>query len=97
MDRVAVSRRLGELDTILRKNGVDLIRHGLEHVLQTLPSGAPVSLFNKLGHGELAGSIYAHEETELSFGSLYLGDILSRACKHALPGNGYEGTRLGNA
>ena len=34
--------------------GVGAVRHGFEHVLQELPSGAPVRCFNELRDGDLA-------------------------------------------
>jgi len=64
MDRVAVSRLLGELKAIISENGGDLVGHGREHVLQELPDRAPVSLFNELGHRELGCSVHAYEEIE---------------------------------
>ncbi len=57
---------------------MDQIRHGLEHVLQELPSRLPVGLLDELGDGKLAGAVDAHEEVELAFSSLYLGDVPSR-------------------
>ena len=57
------------------ENGVVLIGHGLQHVLQELQNGASFSLFNELGHSELAGSVDSHEEVELPLGSLRLCNI----------------------
>ncbi len=57
---------------------MDQIRHGLEHVLQELPRRAPVGLLDELGDRKLAGAVDAHEEVELAFSSLYLGDVPSR-------------------
>jgi hypothetical protein len=50
---------LGELNAVVRENGMDLIGHDFEHVLQELPSSAPVSFFDELGHSELAGAVNA--------------------------------------
>ena len=52
-----------------------LIGHGLEHMLQDLPSGAAVSFFNELGDGELGSPVDAHEETELALRRLHLSDV----------------------
>ncbi len=57
---------------------MDQIRYGLEHVLQELPRRAPVGLLDELGDRKLAGAVNAHEEVELAFSSLYLGDVPSR-------------------
>ncbi|MBA3912050.1 MAG: hypothetical protein C0524_19755 [Rhodobacter sp.] len=48
------------------ENGMDLIGHGLEHVLEELPGGASVRCFNELGNGELGCPVDAHEEVELA-------------------------------
>ena len=85
---VAVPRLLGELDSIVLENGVDLIGHSLEHVLKELPGRLSVSRCNELSDGELGGSVNPHKEIELSFSRLHLGNVPSRACKHALPGSG---------
>ena len=44
-------------------------------MLQELPSGLPVSLFDELGDRELARSVDGHEEIELALGRLHFGDI----------------------
>ena len=75
IDGVPVSRLLCELNAIIRENGVDLIGHGLQHVLQELSGGAPVSLFNKLGDGELARAVDADEEVKLALSGLHLCNI----------------------
>jgi oligopeptide/dipeptide ABC transporter ATP-binding protein len=72
VDRVAISRLLGKLYAIIRENGVDLIGHRPQHVLQKLPSGAPVGLFNELRHGKLAGAVDAYKEIELALSGLRL-------------------------
>jgi len=66
---------LCELDAVVGQNGVDLIGHGFEHVLQELPCGLPVCLLDELGHGKLACSVNIHEQVELDFSSLNLGNI----------------------
>ncbi len=53
----------------------DIPGDGLEHVLQELPGGAPVSLLNELGHRELARAVNADKEIELALGGLHLGDV----------------------
>jgi len=56
-------------------NGVDLIGHGLEHVLQELPGGLSVSCRNELGDGEFGRPVNAYKEIELAFNRLHLGDV----------------------
>ena len=75
IDGVPVAWLLGELDAIIRENGVDLVGYGFEHVLQKLPSSLSVSRCNELRHGELAGSVDANEEIELAIGRLNLCNI----------------------
>jgi hypothetical protein len=74
-DRVPVPRLFCELDAIIGQDRVDLVGDGLEHVLQELPGGAPISLFDELGDRELAGAVNADEEIELALGGLHLGDV----------------------
>jgi hypothetical protein len=57
-----VAGLLGEPDAIVCETGMDPIGRGREHVLWKVPSRAPVSLFNKLRHGEPAGLIEANEK-----------------------------------
>ncbi len=59
---VPVPGLLGELDAVVRQDGVDLVRHGFEHVLEELPSRAPVGLFSELGHSELVGAVDSDEQ-----------------------------------
>jgi hypothetical protein len=75
IDSVPVARLLGELDAIVRENGVDLLGHGFEHVLQDLPDCLSISHFNELGDGERGCPIYADEEVELAFSGLQLGNV----------------------
>ena len=75
IDRVAIARLLGELDTIVGQDGMDPIGHGFEHVLQELPGRFSVSRCNELSDGELGSSVNAYKEIELTFGGLYLSNI----------------------
>jgi hypothetical protein len=52
-DRVPVPRLLGELNAAVRKNCVDLVGRGPEHVLQDLSSGAPIVLLDPMGRRSL--------------------------------------------
>jgi hypothetical protein len=54
---------------------VDLIGHGLEHVLQELPGGLSVSCCNELSDGELGRPVDSDERAELALGGLHLGNI----------------------
>jgi len=62
-------------NAVVGQDGVDLIGHGLEHVLQELPGRLSISSCNELGDGELGRSVDANEEKELALGSLNLGYI----------------------
>ena len=75
IDGVLVPRLLCELNTVFRQNRMDLVRHGLEQVLQELPGGLSVSRFNELSNCELGSSVDAHKEIELAFSRLHLGDV----------------------
>jgi NADPH:quinone reductase-like Zn-dependent oxidoreductase len=57
------------------QNGVDVIRHCFEHDLQELPGGLPVCLLDELGHGKLACAVNGHEQVELAFSGLDLGNV----------------------
>ena len=72
---ISVSGLLCELDAVVSEDGVDLIGHCFEHVLQELPSRLPVCLLDQLGYGKLACAIDAEEQVELSFSSLHLGSV----------------------
>lgn len=58
---VPVPGLLGELDAVICENSVDLVRHGFAHVLEELPSRAPVGLLHELGHSKLAGAVNTDE------------------------------------
>ena len=70
-----VAGLLGGLDAIVGENGADRAGRDFEHVLQGLPSGAPVGLFNALGHGKFARAVDSDKETELALGRLHVCDI----------------------
>ncbi len=72
---VPVPGLLGELDAIVGQDRVDAVGNLLEQVLKKFPGCLAIGLFDKLGDRELAGSINAHKEIELSFLSLNLGDV----------------------
>ena len=75
IDGVAVPRLFGKLDAIVGQYSVDVIRHGLGHVLQKLPGGAPVGFFNELSHRELTRAVDADEEIELALGGMHFGNV----------------------
>ena len=66
---------LGELDAVVRQDGVNAIGNGFEQVLQELPRCLAVRLVHELGDRELASSVNAHEEEKLSLDRLDLGNI----------------------
>ena len=72
---VPVPGLLSELNSVVSQDGMNLIRHGIEHMLQELPGRLPVSLLDELGHGKFALAVDANEQKELSFHSLYLGNV----------------------
>jgi len=75
VDGVPVARLLGELDAVVGQDRVDLVGHGLEHVLEELLGRLPVSRCNELGDRELGCPVDAHEEVELSLDGLHLGNV----------------------
>ena len=72
---VAIAGLLGELDAIIGQDRVDAVGYGFEQMLEELPGRSPVSPVDQLSDRELAGAIDAHEQVELAFGGLHLGDI----------------------
>ena len=76
------------------ENGMDLIRHGFEHVLQALPGLLPVCFLDELGHGKLACAVDANEQKQFALSAPHFGYAPSRACKYALPGSGSGRSRL---
>ena len=75
VDAVSVLGLLRELDSVVGQDGVDLIGHSLEHVLQELPSRLSVSRVNELGDSELGRPVDANEQVELALGGLHLGNV----------------------
>ena len=74
VDGVPVPGLLCELD-VVSENGVDLIGHGFENVLQELPGHLSVSRCTKLSDGKLGRSVNAHKKIELAFSRLHLGNV----------------------
>ena len=72
---VAVAGLLGELNAIVGEDRVDPVRDGFQQILEELPGRPPVSLFDQLSDREFVGTVGAHEQVELAFGDLNLGDI----------------------
>ena len=64
-----------QLDAIIGKNRVDLVGHGLEHVLKELPGCLSVSSCDELGNRELGCPVDADEQVKLAFGRLHLCDV----------------------
>ena len=94
---VPVPRLFCKLDSVVRKDRVDAVRHDLNEVLQELPCRLPICFIDQLRDRELDGSINGHKEIELTLRRPELCNVPSHACKHALPGSGYESTQLGSA
>ena len=72
---VAVAGLLGELDAIVREEGVDAIRHGLQQVFQELPCRPTIGPVDQLRDREFAGAVDADKQVKLAFDGLHLGDI----------------------
>ncbi len=62
IDCIPVTWLLGELNAVDSENGVDLIGHSFEHMLQELPSCLPVRLLDQLGHCKFARAVDADEQ-----------------------------------
>ncbi len=75
VDAVSVPGLLCELDSVVGQDGVDLIGHRFEHVLQELPSRLSVSRVNELGDSELGRPVDADEEVKPALGGLHLGNV----------------------
>ena len=78
---VAVPGLLGELDAMVGQDGVDLVRHGLKHVLQELPGRLSVSSCIELSDGELGRSINAQKEIELYIPDEARASYVDRICE----------------
>ena len=72
---VGVARREGELDAVVRQDGVDLVGDRLDHAFQESGRRGSPSLLDQLHDGEFARAINGDIEIELAFGGLDLGDI----------------------
>ena len=57
---------------------MDLIGHGLKHVLEELPGSLSVSRCNELSDSELGRPVDADEQVKLALGGLHLGNVPSR-------------------
>jgi len=60
---------------VVSENGVELIGHGFEHVLQELPCRLSVSGCNELSDGELGCPVDFDEQIKLPFAGLHFGDV----------------------
>ncbi len=75
IDGVAVPGLLCKLDATVRENGVNLVGHGSEHVLQELPRGLAIRFVYELGYVELTRAVDADKEIELSLHRLNFSNI----------------------
>jgi len=75
VDCVPVPQVLCDVDAVVGQDGVDLVGHGLEHVLEELPGRLSVSRGNELSDGELGRPVDTDEEKELALGRLNFGDV----------------------
>jgi len=72
---IGVSRREGELDAIVRQDGVDLVGDRGDHLFQKGRRRGSSGLADQLNDSEFARAINGDIEVELAFGGLDLGDV----------------------
>ena len=72
---VGVARREGELDAVVRQDGVDLVGDRLDHPFQERGRRSPSGLLDQLHNSEFACAINGDIKVELAFGGLDLGDV----------------------
>ncbi len=90
-----VAASVGELHSVVRENLVNGVWYRFDQVPEELGRGHFAGLLNELDEGEFAGAINGNEEVQLAFPGPQLGDVPSRACRHALPGSGCGSSRAG--
>lgn len=73
--RVLSRGAVSELDAIVSQDRVDPVRNGFQQVFHEFPCCSSVSFVDQLSDCELAGAVDVHEQIELAFGSLHLGNI----------------------
>ena len=66
---------IGEVGAVVRQNGVDLVRDGLDQVPQEVGCDTPRGFLVQLSEGELRGSIDSDEEIKPSHRSANLGNV----------------------
>ncbi len=72
---VAVLRQVGELDAVVREDGVQVVGDGLDQRFQERHGGRPVSLVVQLREGELRSPVDPDVKVELAFLGADLGDV----------------------
>ncbi|MFK4529215.1 hypothetical protein ABIF90_007274 [Bradyrhizobium japonicum] len=70
-----VAGRIGEVSAIVREDGVNLIRHGLDEILQEVGGDAPGGYLVQLCVGELRGAIDGDEKIEPALGGADLSYV----------------------
>lgn len=75
MEGVFVACLIGELDAVIGQHRMDRIGDGRDQVAQELGSDHLACFPMQFDKGELAGSVDCHEQTQLAFGGLNLGDV----------------------
>lgn len=73
-DGVPVSGLLCELDAVIRQDCVDFARRRLQKMFQELPGCLMIGFVYQLSDCALSGSIYGHEEIEITFFGPDLGN-----------------------
>lgn len=72
---VAVGRTIGELDAVIRQDGMDLVGHSRNQMAQELDchwSGHPLVQF---GESEFGGAVNGDKQIELACFGLHFGDV----------------------
>ena len=72
---VTIAGKVGELDAVIRKDGVQPVWDGFDQSFQKRHGGRPVGLVVQLGKSELRRAIDRYEQVELSLFGAHLGDV----------------------
>lgn len=72
---VPVAWLIGELDSVVGQDHVDLVGYGFQQMAQELPCRSPADFVDQLCDREFAGAVDGDEQLELALSDLHLGDI----------------------
>ena len=71
----SILQAVGELDAVVREDGMNTIRHGGDQPPQEVARGVTGLVRMQLGESELRRAVDGDEEVELSLGGLHFGDV----------------------